>query len=307
MKRVVITGADGFVGSHLTKKCVESGAEVWGIVHPDSPYAARINTLPGVHVVVSDIPGLVSKLDRFPDQVDAFYHFAWQGVNAKERDDFDCQVGNIDLSLETVRFAGRLCPKKFIMPGSTNEYIYYGRPIDQYALPTPPNAYGSVKIAIRYLTQLYTRQFHMEFIYTVIAGIYAADRRDNNVIFYTIDKLLRREKPSLTGLEQLWDYVYVDDVMDALYLLGDKGRDGEFYAIGKGDNRPLYEYIEIIRDLIDPSLPLGIGEIPYRNGQLPCSCVDLTAIKRDTGFVPKVDFETGIRKVIDKMRADMKA
>lgn len=306
MKSAVITGADGFLGSHFTRKCAGNDTEVWAVVHPESPNAGRISGVPGVHVVVSDIPGLSSKRDLFPESTDVFYHFAWQGVNADDRDNFDVQTGNIGMALDAVRFAGSLSAKKFITPGSTNEYLYYGKPIDQNAVPSPSNAYGSVKVAVRFLAQSLAEKFGMEFVYPVITGIYAADRKDNNVLFYTIEKLLRHEKPSLTRLEQLWDYVYIDDVVEALSLLGDNGRDGVLYAIGKGDNQPLYRYIEQIRDLIDPALPLGIGEIPYRNGWMPCSCVDLAAIHRDTGFVPRVEFEDGIRRVIAAIKEEKK-
>ena len=195
MKRAVITGADGFLGSHFTRKCAGSGTEVWAVVHPQSPNAARITGIPGVHAVISDIPGLASKRDLFPDRIDAFYHFAWQGVNADDRDDFDVQAGNIGMALDAMRFAGSLSAKKFITPGSTNEYLYYGRPIDQDAVPSPSNAYGSVKVAVRFLAQSLAEQLGMEFVYPVITGIYAADRKDNNVLFYTIEKLLQREKP----------------------------------------------------------------------------------------------------------------
>lgn len=60
----------------------------------------------------------------------------------------------------------------------------------------------------------------------VITGIYAADRRDNNIIFYVIDKLLRKEKPLMTKLEQLWDYINIRDVVEALTLIGEKGQGG---------------------------------------------------------------------------------
>ena len=90
-----------------------------------------------------------------------------------------------------------------------------------------------------------------------------------------------------------------------MIAVGERGKDGAVYAIGHGDNWPLRNYIRIIHRKIDPSLPLGIGEIPYNSDRLPCSCIDLTDIKRDTGFEPKIDFETGISRVIDRVRGDM--
>ena len=151
----------------------------------------------------------------------------------------------------------------------------------------------------------YATRNNIDFVYAIVAGIYAADRRDNNVIFYTIDKLLRGEKPMLTRLEQLWDYVYIDDVMDAFFLIGEKGKGGAVYAIGHGDNWALSNYIDIIHRAINPELPLGIGEVPYTSDVMPSSCIDLTDIERDTGFRPKIDFETGISRVIKRIRLDM--
>lgn len=305
MKKVIITGADGFIGSNFVKKLVENQIEVWAVIYPQSKTKHRISGLRGVHCVEADISELNIRIEEFPREADAFYHFAWQGVNADERNDLELQLANIDLCLQAIKLAANLGVHKFILPGSTSEYLYYGKPINEFAIPSPQNAYGSVKVALRYLAEQYARQLKVSFIYVVITGIYAADRKDNNVIFYTIDKLLRGEKPSVTKLEQLWDYVNIQDVVEALSLIGAKGKNGVFYAIGHGDNQPLYKYIEIIRDYIDGSLPLGIGEVPYANDRLPSSCIDLTKIYEDTGFIPKVNFEDGIKEVIDMMKKEI--
>ena len=58
-------------------------------------------------------------------------------------------------------------------------------------------------------------------------------------------------------------------------------------------------YINIIRDLIDEKLPLGIGDVPYTNNQLPSSCINPQLLNLATGFVANIDFETGIKEVID--------
>lgn len=305
MKKVIITGADGFIGSYLVKKLIQENVKVWAIVHPESRTKNRIAGLAGVHCIEREIADLKDLHAEFPKEADACYHLAWQGVDATVRNDMEVQMKNIDLCLQCLKFASDINVKKFILPGSTSEYLYYGQPINEHALPSPQNAYGSVKVALRYLAKQYAAQLNLDFIYVVITGIYAADRKDNNVIFYTIDKLLRKEKPSVTKLEQLWDYVYIDDVVEALFLIGSKGKKDAFYAVGHGDNQPLYKYIEAIHDYIDPVLPIGIGEVPYQNDNLPSSCIDLSALREDTGFVPKVDFEMGIKAVIDVMKKEI--
>ena len=97
----------------------------------------------------------------------------------------------------------------------------------------------------------------------------------------------------------MWDYLYSEDAARALYLLGQKGRDGRTYCIGSGQARPLREYIEMLRDAINPALPLGIGEVPYGENQVMYLCADISDLTRDTGFVPEVTFEEGIRRTIE--------
>ena len=309
MDRVLITGAGGFIGHSLVSKLLLEGKEVYGIVYPGHNIYENYGNDEKLHIKCMDLNQVMNHVKDFPKgEIDTLYHFAWVGVKPEFRNNIDVQMLNINMTLECMKLADAIGIKKIVFPGSTNEYLYYGKPLNKDAIPSPNNAYGAVKIALRYLCSDYATRNGVEFVYAIIAGIYAADRRDNNVIFYTIDKLLRKEKPSLTKCEQLWDYVYIDDVMEALYLIGEKGKDGAVYGVGHGDNWELSNYIRIIHQKIDPSLPLGIGEIPYQtyqNNKLPCSCIDLTDIEKDTGFKPQVNFEDGISRVIEKIKADM--
>lgn len=301
MESVLITGADGFLGRNLVKKLLDSGMEIYAIVYPGKNIYYDI-TNEHLHVFELDLNMIQEYEERFPNNIDVMYHFAWVGVNPEQRDNLDVQMSNINMTLSCMKFASKVGIKKVVFPGSTNEYLYYGKPLNKNAVPSPNNAYGSVKIALRYLCKEFAAKNNITFIYAILAGIYAADRQDNNVIFYTIKKLLNGEKPSLTKLEQLWDYVYIDDVIDALISIGSRGKNGAVYAVGHGDNWPLAEYIKIIHEKIDPTLPLGIGEVPYTGNVLPSSCIDLTDLERDTGFRPKVSFEEGITRVIDRVR-----
>ncbi len=304
MLKVIVTGADGFLGRKITEKLLETGVIVYALVYPgNNPYEKCYEKR--LIVKQLDVNQIMEHLDEYSGDIDLMYHFAWAGVKPEMRNNLDVQMVNIHMALECLKFASQKGIKRVIMPGSTNEYLYYGRPINGNAVPSPSNAYGAVKVAAKYLCADYARQNGIEFIYAICTGIYSADRKDNNVIYYTIDKLLHNEKPSLTKLEQLWDYVYVDDVVDALIAIGERGVAGKTYAIGHGDNWELNNYIRIIHEMIDSNLPLGIGEIPYNSDVMPSSCIDLTDLKQDTGFVPRVDFEDGISRVIERVKKDL--
>ena len=300
-----MTGADGFLGRHLVNKLLSEGKEVFGVVPPDScAYENRNDAR--LHICRMDLNEASQHTNELPaGEIDVMYHLAWSGVEPEYRDQFDRQMKNVSMTMEYMKLAAAIQIKRIVFPGSTSEYLYCGKPLNRHAPPSPADAYGAVKTALRYLCGVYAKEHGIDFIYTIITGIYSSDRIGNNVISYTINSLLRKEKPVLTKLEQLWDYIHIDDAVEALFLAGEKGKKDAVYAIGHGDNWELRRYIEIIHNLIDSSLPLGIGEIPYSGDVIPSSCIDLSEIQRDTGFTPHVDFEAGIAAVIQKIRTDM--
>lgn len=61
----------------------------------------------------------------------------------------------------------------------------------------------------------------------------------------------------------------------------------------------MIEYVQEIRSLIDPDLPIGIGDLPYKNGKIDHQILDISELKRDTGFVPEFSFEKGILLTIE--------
>lgn len=303
-RSVVITGADGFLGSHLTRYLAARDMSVYAVIVPDSPLRGRIDAIPGVYVIEAELSDHRSFEQQIPRGPTALFHLAWSGVSTEARNSIEAQQANLELCMDAARLAAAVGAQRFVLPGSTMEYAHCGQAINARALPSPQDAYGTAKVEARYLCAAMCEQLGVPYIYAVVSGIYSADRRDGNVIYYTIEKLLQRERPVYTKLEQLWDYIHIDDVVRAFYLIALKGRGGAFYSIGHGDNWPLANYIFTIRDLIDPSLPLGIGELPYKNGNPPSSCVDLTAIEADTGFVPTIPFDVGIKAVIESVKRE---
>lgn len=300
--KVIITGSDGFIGSHLTNYLASLNYDVYAIVWEKSKAKDRMEESEHIHVIEGNLFEIQNLVEKLPFYSDAFIHLAWAGVTPNERNDFAFQMQNVEMAINTICLASMIQTKKFIFPGSTMEYSYWGEPINIRAIPSPYNAYGVAKIATRYACSIMSKKIGIPFIYCVISGIYSEDRNDNNVIYYTINKLLNNEIPALTKLEQLWDYIHIDDVVYGFQLIIEKGKAGAFYTLGHGDNWPLSKYIFQIRDIINPNLPIGIGEVPYSNNEIPSSCVDLSALQHDTGYTPRIDFAEGISRVIDRIR-----
>ena len=119
------------------------------------------------------------------------------------------------------------------------------------------------------------------------------------MIMSTINTLLNKEKPKLTKGIQLWDYLYSEDAARALRLMSIKGKAGAVYCVGSGRAFPLIEHIGKLRDEIDPELELGTGEIEYKYNQVMHLEADISSLTKDTGFIPQVSFEEGIKKTIE--------
>lgn len=80
------------------------------------------------------------------------------------------------------------------------------------------------------------------------------------------------------------------------------GGEHKFYCLGAGDNIKLIEYIKIISESIDASIPLKIGKISYDANVIPCAKIDLTTLHEDTGYIPKIKFRDGIKRIIQEVK-----
>lgn len=300
MRRVVLTGGTGFIGSWLVEEMLEKAIEVIMLVR--NKETCKYSDKEGVKVIQydsSDYEELKSK----KQEIDAFYHLGWGGVATQDKNDCSIQMKNISFSMEMLDYAYEIGAAKFIGIGTVAEYSFCESIMDVNAKQTPNDMYGAAKTATHYLLETRARILRMPFIWTVIPSTFGEGRRDNNIITYTILSLLKGEEPEYGYLTQMWDFLYVKEVVRALRYIGEKGIAEKTYAIGSGVFKPLKDYIVMIRDVINPDLKLGIGAKPALSDKVFSSCVSIYDLTKDTGFVPEITFEEGIKRTIDYYRS----
>ena len=296
MHKVVVTGATGFIGSHLVKRLLDNSIEITALVRDIDKARSILDERVNIIAYHSDA---YDKLADSSQDIDVFYHLAWEGVAPERKNDRKIQIRNIDLAMEMLEYASKISAKRFIATGTVAEYAFCEDVMDVNAKQTPNDLYGAAKTAAHYMLETWARNIKMPFNWVVVPSTYGEGRRDNNILTYTIKTLLDGKKPSYGYLMQMWDFLYVGEVARALYMIGDKGKTDKTYAIGSGDYRPLRDYVEIIRDCIDKNLELGIGEIPSMSEKAFSSCVSIHDLTNDTGFIPEISFEQGIKKTIE--------
>lgn len=297
MNKAIITGGTGFVGKWLTEELTKHGIEVILLVRK-IPIKEESNKESRIRYILYDSEEYERLCSEEKGSIDVFYHLAWGGVSAEEKNDCELQLNNIIFSVKMLELAGRLRVGKYIATGTVAEYSMCESIMDVNARQTPNDMYGAAKTATHYMLETRARMLKIPFIWVVLPSTFGEGRRDNNIITYTIVSLLRAEKPRYGDLMQMWDFLYVAEVARALRYIGEKGMSEKNYAIGSGIFRPLKNYITTIRDMIDPGLPLGIGEIPSYSNKAFSSCVSIYDLTKDTGYIPEIGFEEGIERTI---------
>lgn len=302
MNKVIVTGGTGFVGGWLVKELVTHQVEVIVLVRNTNIESDLLKECPDVRCIQYDSPEYERLITEEKGTIDVFYHLAWGGVSTEEKNNCELQLNNIDFSVKMLEYAGKLQVGRFIATGTVAEYSMCESIMDVNARQTPNDMYGAAKTATHYMLETRARMLEIPFIWTVLPSTFGEGRRDNNIITYTIVSLLRGEKPSYGDLMQMWDFLYVAEVARALRYIGEKGITEKNYAIGSGIFKPLKNYITTIRDIINPDLPLGIGEVPSFSKKAFSSCVSIYDLTKDTGYIPAIGFEEGIRRTIPYYR-----
>lgn len=301
IKTAVITGPTGAIGTALCRLLTERSIHVYAVVRPESERIKHLYDIFGLRVVKCDAAEL-SELPSLIDSADVFYHFAWAKTVGAGRDDMDAQIRNIQYTIDAVRAAAALGCRLYIGAGSQAEYGRTDAALKPETPCFPENGYGMAKLCAGQMSRIECGKYGIEHIWPRFLSVYGEYDPERTLIMGTIKKLLSGERPSLTAGEQIWDFLYADDAAEALYRMVVCGKNGAVYPVGSGEGKPLKSYITTIRDLIDPSLPLGFGEIPYADKQVMHLEADITALKADTGFEPRTGFQTGIRKTIEYVR-----
>ena len=300
MKRAVITGATGAIGTALIEKLTRKNVEVLVLLREGSVRNSKISKSPLVKTAYCSLNEIKNFNLSDNEEYDAFFHLAWDGTYGSDRNDMLLQSKNIEYTLDTVKLAERLGCKVFVGAGSQAEY---GRVQDGVKLSAdtpcnPENGYGIAKLAAGSMSRVLCSQLGIRHEWGRILSVYGPNDGERSLVMSTIIKCLNNEKCPLTKGEQQWDYLYSGDVADAFYLMAEKGVDGKTYTVGSGRTRTLKEFVRIIRDSTNKASILDFGAIPYCENQVMYLCADISELQKDTGFEPETDFEQGILNTV---------
>ena len=299
MRRAVITGATGVIGTALVQDLIKENIEVLVLCRKDSKRIRNIPKHPLVTMKYCSLEQLSSIENDTGKEFDVFYHFAWDGTVGAERHNMYLQNQNVRYALDAVGMAMRFGCKRFIGAGSQAEYGRSEVPLRPDTPTFPETGYGYAKLCAGQMTRDYAHQHGLEHIWVRILSVYGPND-GKSMIMSAIEKLKKGEVAQFTKGEQIWDYLYSSDAARAFRLLGNEGVDGKIYVLGSGRTRLLSEYVEAIRNIVNPDGRVEMGRVPYGKDQIMFLCADTSMLQDDIGWKAEVSFEDGIREIYSR-------
>ena len=298
MKNVIVTGGNGFIGSSLIKKLVANGIKVvavditfQGERLPESELITKIECCVDA--------SLVEKLPA--EEYDAFYHLAWKGVNGADKANPSVQLANIQMAIDCADICKKLNVKKYLCAGTVAENATFSLP--NLEKTSGGMMYGVAKHACRLILEDYCKNIGQQFVWMQFSNIYGVGNKTGNLVSYTLGELMTGNEATFGPALQPYDFIYVDDLIEAVYRLGEKETNKAFYYIGSGSPRQLKEYLLRIGELAGYADKIGIGIRPDDGIKYSMDMFCNDDLVDAVGEYVSTDFDNGINKTIEWLKS----
>lgn len=294
MKKIIISGASGFVGSSLVRRLLKEDVHIWTL---DRDYKPGVLPESGKITRLKDNPDIGKLKELFDNNgYDSFYNIAWQGVNGAEKAKYDIQTNNIMLTLRYAELAKILGCKKYLCAGTIAERAVESLPAINH---TPGGMiYSSAKSCGHILLETYCKNVDLNFVWMQFSNIYGPRNKTGNLISYTLDQLKKGDVASFGPAQQPYDFIYIDDLIEAVCRLGIQETKDNFYYIGSEKPRILEQYLRMVGDIFGRPDLIHIGEREDDGIRYDFKMMDNTKTRLDIGNYVTNSFENHIRYTI---------
>ena len=296
-KRVLVTGASGFIGSHLCHRLVKEDA----VVHAISR-TTQLSLSSGIHHLQADISDYDSAHRVFVQaKPDIIFHLAGYVQGSRDLEHArPALYGNLVTTVNLLTVAAEIGCERIVLTGSQDEPDPDEATADTFV---PPSPYAASKLA----ANSYARMFHALYQLPVsVARIYMAygpAQRDlNKLIPYVILSLLRGQTPRLSSGTRPMDWIYVDDVVDGMIATAQSRTvDGQTIGLGTGIAHTAHDAATKIVTLMAPGATLAAGAMPDRPME-KARLGNVAETRAKIDWQPAISFDEGLRRTVEWYR-----
>lgn len=292
--KIFITGGTGFIGKHLITK-LSKNKENKMLILCRSLEQNNFFDSPNIKL----IKGSLSNINEWEEKVrefnpEAAIHLAWEGIP-----DYKCEVSlkNLKYGLDLFSMLTKIGCKKIIATGSCWEYGKQKGSLNEENIINPHNVFTSAKSSLHWAGKYLAEENNISFIWLRLFYVYGHGQRNNSLIPYIIDCIKENKIPDVKTPSAKNDFVYVEDVADAIIAILEKVNNSAIYNIGSGYLTSVKEIINIVCANLnikcDFKSSKSTEEVLYDG-----FWGDISKIRRETGWDTKVGIKEGILKMI---------
>lgn len=287
--RVLVTGAGGFIGSHLTRRLLDSGHEVVGV-------DKRISSANPLDIPV-DIADLTIKDWRVVIQgIDVIYHLAGlPGVRSSWGASFEdyLQV-NVSATQKLLEASVGVPLKKWVFASSSSVYGLTKGATTEESPVLPISPYGVSKLAAEQLVRAYAYNFNVPTTSLRFFTVYGPGQRPDMAFHRFFKAILQGQEITLYGDgRQTRDFTYIDDIINSCIQAMNLTEHGQVFNIGGGQRISILQVLKIMEEITE--LPVSVQYQPKQAGDPPDTWADISKAKSLLGLNPSITIEQGLR------------
>jgi nucleoside-diphosphate-sugar epimerase len=313
--RVLVTGAAGFIGSHLSERLLDDGCDVIGVDCLTDYYdpaikqanLTRLLDEPAFEFRALDLAE--DSLDGLLDGVSHVIHLAGQpGVRLSFGDGFATYVRqNVLATQRLLEEAVRGGVDRFAYASSSSVYgDAPAYPTHEHSPLAPVSPYGMTKLATEELAKVYLRNFDVPVVGLRFFTVYGPRQRPDMAFTRFLTRAVAGEALPIYGTgRQIRDFTYVDDIVRGTILAADRGRPGAAYNLGGGHPVELREALDLMSELLGK--PVALDWQPSGTGEAGRTGCDGALARDDLGFEAKVPLATGLAAQLEWVLSGMSA
>lgn len=310
MKKAIVTGGAGFIGSHLVDKLLSTGWHVTVIENFDPYYDREIkkhnlihhDLNPNLEIIELDITNQVELIGKINGNYDILIHLAAKaGVRPSINNPLAYQLVNLIGTQNLLELSKKLNIKQFVFASSSSVYgVNPNVPwSEEDHVLQPISPYASSKISAELLGHVYSKLYNIRFIGLRLFTVYGPRQRPDLAIHKFANKIMNGETIPVYGDGSTQrDYTYVGDIVSGI-LAATRYNKSKYEIINLGNHRTitLKYMIEVIEKSFDKKAI--IDRQPMQPGDVEKTFADISKAKRLLGYQPKTNFEAGINAFRD--------
>jgi nucleoside-diphosphate-sugar epimerase len=305
--RFLVIGANGFIGSHLCTLMNKMGIKPFKLVR--TTFSAFHDEGTSIEIDLTDRSLVIETITRLkPDYV---VHLAGSKNRNIDTHSFrQLHDENLSISLNIIE-ASLAHPslKKFIFLGSCDEYGVSQIPFNELQQENPTSPYGLSKLAITKFLSALKFSRHFPSIVLRPAVVYGPNQGDEMFLSGLIQSLLAGNEYQMTSGEQRRDFIYVDDVVEAILdsLFCPITSEGIAVNVGSGSSLSIANVAYQVAEMIHPDKCklLKLGAVPYRCNEVMTYAVDIQRAKKLLCWQPSTSLEQGLLKTINHYKTKL--